>query len=47
MIEVEKSFMILPPSQNISKNKSTKVNVFGLNFAPNTLTFVNHFLLIF
>jgi hypothetical protein len=38
---------ILPPSQNISKNGSTKINVSELNFAPNTLTFVDHFLLIF
>jgi hypothetical protein len=38
---------ILPPSQNINKNGSTKVNVFGLNFALNTLIFVDHFLLIF
>jgi hypothetical protein len=33
--------------QNISKNGSTKINVFGLNFALNTLTFIDHFLLIF
>jgi hypothetical protein len=33
--------------QNISKNGSIKINVFGLNFAPNTLTFIDHFFLIF
>jgi hypothetical protein len=38
---------IFHPSQNISKNESTKINVFGLNFAPNTLIFIGHFLLIF
>jgi hypothetical protein len=32
---------------NISKNGSTKVNVSGINFAPNTLTSIDHFLLIF
>jgi hypothetical protein len=38
---------IFPSSQDISKNESTKVNVSGLNFVPNALIFVDHFLLIF
>jgi hypothetical protein len=33
--------------QNISKNGSTKVNIFGLNFNQNTSTFINQFLFIF
>jgi hypothetical protein len=31
----------------IGKNGSIKVNVFRLNFVPNILTFVDHFLFIF
>jgi uncharacterized membrane protein YagU involved in acid resistance len=31
---------ILPPSQNISKSGSKKLNVFGSKFGPNTFTFV-------
>jgi len=38
---------ILPPSQNISKIWSTKVNVCGSKFVPNTSTYVDSFLLIF
>jgi hypothetical protein len=38
---------ILPPLQNISKNWSTKVDVFDLNFEPNTSNFFDLFLLIF
>ena len=34
-------------SQNISKNWSTKVNVCGSKFVPNTSTYVDSFLLIF
>jgi hypothetical protein len=37
---------ILPPSQNISKKWSTKVNVFGAKLSPDTLTFVDPFLFI-
>jgi hypothetical protein len=39
--------IVLSLSQNIRKNGSTKVNVFGLNFAPNTLTYVDFFCLYF
>jgi hypothetical protein len=35
------------PSQNINKNKSIKVNVFELNFAPNALIFIDHILFKF
>jgi hypothetical protein len=34
------NFNLFVSSQNISKNKPTNVNVFDLNFRPNTLTFV-------
>jgi hypothetical protein len=30
---------ILSPSQNINKRESTKVNIYGINFTPNALTF--------
>jgi hypothetical protein len=47
-LEEEKILIhILPPLQNISKRWSTKVNVFGLKFEPNTSTFFDSFLLIF
>jgi hypothetical protein len=32
---------------NISKNMSTKVNVSGISFEPNTLISIDRFLLIF
>jgi hypothetical protein len=38
---------ILPPSQNIGKSWSTKVNVFGLHFEPNTSNFFDSLSLIF
>jgi hypothetical protein len=31
--------ILLPPLQNISKNWSTKVNIFGLNFESNISKF--------
>jgi hypothetical protein len=39
--------LILHPLQNINKSWSTKVNVFGLNFELNTLSFFKSILLIF
>jgi hypothetical protein len=33
--------------QNISKNRSTKINIFGLNFKPNISSFFTHFCLYF
>jgi hypothetical protein len=38
---------ILHPLQNISKSWLTKMNVFGLNFEPNTSCFFDSFLFIF
>jgi hypothetical protein len=38
---------IFSPLQNISKRWSTKMNVFGLNFEPNTSTLFDSVLLIF
>ena len=38
---------ILPPSQNVSKSWSAKVNVFGLKFVLDTSTYVDPFLLTF
>jgi len=35
------------PVQNISRNWSTKVNVFGLKFMSDTSTYIDLFLLIF
>jgi hypothetical protein len=40
-------YVVLSPSQNISKSKSNKFNVFGSKFRPNTFTFIDQFLLIF
>lgn len=37
---------ILPPLQKISENESTKYDVSCLHFEPDTLTFVDSFLLI-
>jgi hypothetical protein len=42
---IDKTF--LHPSQNISKSKSKKFNIFDLKFRPNTFTYVDQFLLIF
>jgi hypothetical protein len=38
---------ILPPSQNINEIWSIKMDVFGVKFSPDTLIFVDLFLLIF
>jgi hypothetical protein len=38
---------ILPPSKNIIKSWSTEIDIFGKNFRPNTLTFLDLFLLIY
>jgi len=43
----EETYIILLPSQNISKNWSTKVNVFGSKFILNTSTYFDIFLLTF
>jgi UDP-glucose 6-dehydrogenase len=46
-IIVPKNNDILTPLQNISKSWSTKINVFGLNFKPNTSNFFDSLLFIF
>jgi len=38
---------VLPPSQNVSKNWSTKVNVCGSIFVLDISTYVDQFLLTF
>lgn len=38
---------LLPPFQNISKNESTKVDVFGQKFPSNTSIFVDPLMFIF
>jgi len=37
----------LPSSENISKNRSTKIYVFGINFRPNRLSFLDQLWLIY
>jgi hypothetical protein len=38
---------MFPPLQNISKTESTKFDIFGSKFKPNTFIFVDKFFLIY
>jgi hypothetical protein len=41
LVKVFSYYNILPPSQNINKSKSKKLDVLGSKFGPNTFIFVD------
>jgi hypothetical protein len=46
MFNINETTQILPPSWNVNKNESTKINLSNLNFMLNISIFIDQFLLI-